>query len=162
VFKSSSLSEDQREAAVALFEAGWGDRAVANRLGVGRKPIGRLRDRWRVRGGSTLVHKPAKRVFAFEFKLDVVRRYLAGENRVALAKELGLSSPELIRKWTQLYRDQGEDGLRPRPKGRPKESPGAAGNPESELQRLRRENERLRAEVAFLGKVQALRDEERR
>ena len=31
-----------------------------------------------------------------------------------------------------------------------------------ELQRLRRENERLRAEVAFLGKVQALRNEERR
>jgi hypothetical protein len=37
-----------------------------------------------------------------------------------------------------------------------------ATKPESELERLRRENERLRAEVAFLGKVQALRDEERR
>ena len=31
---------------------------------------------------------------------------------------------------------------------------------ESELQRLRRENERLRTEVAFLGKVQALRDKD--
>ena len=158
----SSLSEGQREAAVALFEAGWGDRAVANRLGVSRKPIGRLLDRWRVRGGSTLVYKPTKRVFTFEFKLDVVRRDLAGENRVALAKELGLSSPVLIRRWTQLYREQGEDGLRPRAKGRPKGSPGTASKPESELQRLRRENERLRAEVAFLGKVQALRNEERR
>ncbi|MHA7274894.1 helix-turn-helix domain-containing protein, partial [Arthrobacter sp. TMT4-20] len=163
MFESSSLSEDQRQAAVALFEAGWGAKSVANRLGVSSKPIGRLYDRWRVRGGSTLVYKSTKRVFSFEFKLDVVRRALAGESRVALAKELGLSSPVLIRKWTQLYRDQGEDGLRPRAKGRrPRESPGAAAKPESELQRLRRENERLRAEVAFLGKVQALRDEERR
>ena len=39
---------------------------------------------------------------------------------------------------------------------------GASAQPESKLQRLRRENERLLAEVASLGKVQALRDLERR
>ena len=33
----SSLSKEQREAAVALFEIGWGARAVARRLGVGTK-----------------------------------------------------------------------------------------------------------------------------
>lgn len=38
----------------------------------------------------------------------------------------------------------------------------ASAQPESKLQRLRRENERLLAEVASLGKVQALRDLERR
>ncbi|WP_422934000.1 helix-turn-helix domain-containing protein [Sinomonas sp. P47F7] len=106
--------------------------------------------------------KPTKRVFSFEFKLAVVQRYLAGEDKVALSRELGLSSPVLIRRWAQLYRDEGESGLRPKPKGRPKETPGSVGKPESELQRLRRENERLRAEVAFLGKVQALRGKERR
>lgn len=37
--KSSSMSEEQREAAVALFEIGWGSRAVATRLGVGRKAV---------------------------------------------------------------------------------------------------------------------------
>lgn len=159
---SSSLSEDQRGAAVALFEAGWGAKAVATRLGVGVKAIGRLYDRWRVRGGTTLVGKPTKRVFSFEFKLAAVQRYLAGENKVALSRELGLSSPMLIGKWARLYRDEGEDGLRPKPKGRPKGSRASVGEPEPELQRLRRENERLRADVAFLGKVQALRDEERR
>jgi transposase-like protein len=101
-------------------------------------------------------------VFSFEFKLDAVQRYGAGEPKVALAKELGLSSPLLIEKWAHKYRTEGEDGLRPKPKGRPKTNPGTAKKPESELERLRRENERLRAEVAFLGKVQALRDEERR
>jgi transposase len=162
MYKGSSLSEEQRRAAVALFETGWGAKAVATRLGVRSKAIGRLYDRWRVRGGTTLVTQPTKRVFSFEFKFDVVQRDLAGENRVALAKELGLSSPVLIRRWVQLYRDEGENGLRPKPKGRSKAGPVSADKPESELQRLRRENERLRAEVAFLGKVQALRDGERR
>ena len=158
---NSSLSEAQRQSAVALFEAGWGARAVSTTLGVSRSAIGRLRDRWLVRGGTTLVAKPTKRVFSFEFKLGAVQRYLSGEARADLAKEFQLSSPQLIDKWTRQYRAAGEDGLRPKPKGRPKKDSGAVRQPESELQRLRRENERLRAEVAFLGKVRALGDGER-
>lgn len=159
--ESSSLSEEQRNDAVALFETGWGPKSVATRLGVGVKAIRRLYDRWRVRGGTTLVTKPTKRVFSFEFKLDAVRRFQAGESKIALAKELQLSSAQLIQKWARQYRAEGEDGLRAKPKGRPKTNSGASAQPEPELQRLRRENERLRAEVAFLGKLQALRDEER-
>ena len=158
----SSLSEEQRNAAVALFNAGWGRKSAATRLGVSTDAIRRLYDRWRVRGGTTLVTKPNMRLFTFEFKLDAVRRLEAGESKIALAKELQLSSPELIKKWARQYRNEGETGLRPKPKGRPRTKPEAPAQPESELQRLRRENERLRAEVAFLGKVQALRDEERR
>ena len=158
----SSLSEEQREAAVALFETGWGAWAVATRLGVGRGAIKRLYGRWRTRGGTTLMAKPTRPVFSFEFKLDAVQRYRAGEPKVALAKELGLSSPLILEKWARQYRTEGEDGLRPKPKGRPKTNPGTARKPESEVERLRRENERLRAEVAFLGKVNALRDEEQR
>ncbi|CAH0217846.1 hypothetical protein SRABI83_02304 [Arthrobacter sp. Bi83] len=158
----SSLSEEQRKAAVALFDTGWGAKSVATRLGAPARAIRRLYDRWRVRGGTTLVIKPTKRLFSFEFKLDAVRRFQAGESKAALARELQLSSPELIEKWARQYRTEGEDGLRPKPKGRPRTNPEAPAQPESELQRLRRENERLRAEVAFLGKVQALRDEERR
>lgn len=154
----SSLCEEQREAAVALFETGWGAWAVATRLGVGRGAIKRLYGRWRIRGGA----KPTRPVFSFEFKLDAVQRYSAGEAKVALAKELGLSSPLLLEKWARQYRTEGEDGLRPKPKGRPRTKPGTARKPESEVEHLRRENERLRAEVAFLGKVNALRDGEQR
>ena len=160
--ESSSLSKAQREAAVALFESGWGAKSVARKLGVSAEAVSSIYDRWRVRGGTALVTKPTKRFFSFEFKLDAVRRFQAGESKVALAKELQLSSPELIKKWARQYRNDGEDGLRPKPKGRPKTAAATAKRPESELQRLRRENERLKAEVAFLGKVRALRDEERR
>ena len=106
--------------------------------------------------------KPVKRLYSFEFKLNAVQRYIAGETRVALAKELELSSPHLIAVWAGQYRADGEEGLRPKPKGRPRKNPDAPAQQEPELQWLRRENERLRAEVAFLGKVKALRDGEQR
>ncbi|WP_200950763.1 helix-turn-helix domain-containing protein [Arthrobacter sp. Soil762] len=106
--------------------------------------------------------KPGNRVYSFEIKLNAVQRYISGENRIALAKEFELSSPHLITVWAGHYRAQGEEGLRPKPKGRPRTKPEAPAQPEPELQRLRRENERLRAEVAFLGKVRALGDGEQR
>jgi transposase-like protein len=108
------------------------------------------------------LNKQTKRKCSFVFKLVAVRRVQAGESQVALAKELQLSSPDLIKKWARIYRNEGENGLRPKSPGRPVSLPEAPAQPESELQRLRRENERLRAEVAFLGKVKALRDEEQR
>ncbi|UPU45879.1 MULTISPECIES: helix-turn-helix domain-containing protein [Rhodococcus] len=102
---------------------------------------------------------PNKRAFSFEFKVEVVQRFLAGETKVALAREFGLSSPKLIETWARKYRNEGEDGLRSKRVGRP---PGSARSVPSEVARLRAENERLRAEVAYLGKLRALRAQERR
>lgn len=154
----SSLSEAQREAAVGLFERGWADSAVATSLGAARWPVRSLFHRWRLHGRLALVSKPTKRSFSFEFKLDTVRRFLAGEAAAELAAELGLSSPKLLKTWARIYRRDGEDGLRPRPKGRPSREPESAPGQVSEVQRLRRENARLQAEVAYLGKMRALRE----
>lgn len=112
----SSLSEQQRDAAVALFEAGAGHRAATTRLGASPSAVKRLHDRWRVRGRATLVSKPTKRSFSFEFKLAVVQRFLAGETKAGLAREFDLSSPKLIETWARTYRNDGDDGLRPKPK----------------------------------------------
>lgn len=154
----SSLCEAQREAAVVLFERGWGDSAVATSLGVARWPVRSLFQRWKLHGRLALVSKPTKRSFSFEFKLDAVRRFLAGEAAAELAAELGLSSPKLVKTWARIYRRDGEDGLRPKPKGRPPREPESALGQVSELERLRRENARLQAEVAYLGKLRALRE----
>lgn len=111
-----------------------------------------LHDRCRVRGGTTLLVKPTKRKFSFEFKLDAVQRLLAGETKVALAQEFQPSSPKLIKTWSSQYRNEGKDGMRPKLHGRPISRPKATAESESKLERFRRENERLRAEMAFLGK----------
>jgi len=107
------------------------------------------------------VTKPTKRTFTFEDKHQIVQQFLAGETKMALAQEYDLSAPELVTRWVRTYRTQGEDGLRPKPKGRPKRVPETPAREESELDRLRRENERLRAELAYLGKLRALRSRER-
>lgn len=106
------------------------------------------------------MRKPGKRSFTFEFKLEVVRRFVAGEvTALELARELELSSPKLVESWVRAYRREGEDALRPKPKGRPATAPGSPGP--GELERLRQENLRLSAENAYLKKLRALREQGR-
>lgn len=162
MYASSSLSGVQRAEAIALFEAGYASKSVAVRMGVSRAATHNLYQRWRIRGSGALVTNPNKRTFSFEFKLAIVQRVLAGETNVALAQEFDLSSPRIVEKWVQAYRREGEDGLRPKTRGRPRGAPVVPGHQESELEQLRRENQRLRAENAYLGKLRALRAQKRR
>ena len=160
MYPGSSLSEQQRESAVALFEAGYGEKVVATRLGVSRTAVRRLRDRWRLRSAGALMMKPGKRSFTFEFKREVVRRFVDGEaSAMELAREHDLSSPKLVENWVRVYRREGEDALRPKPKGRPGKPVDPAGL--SELDRLRQENLELSAKVAFLEKLRALKEQGR-
>lgn len=106
------------------------------------------------------MNKPGKPSFTFEFKLEVVRRYVSGEaTALELAREHDLSSPKLVETWARAYRREGEEALRPKPKGRPAAAADTSGP--SELQRLRAENLRLSAENAYLKKLRALREQGR-
>lgn len=156
----SSLTEAQRSAAVALFDQGWGDRATATHLGVSRWAVRSLYRRWRLHGMGALVAKPTKSRYPFEFKLDAVRRVIdQGATAQQVAHEYGLSSDKLVQSWVRAYRRDGEDGLRPKPKGRPPTISGApAAGDMSDLARLEQENLRLRAENAYLKKLRALRE----
>jgi transposase len=160
--RDSSLTVEQRATAIGLFGDGLARKAVAARLEVSVWAVGELYDRWRLRGDAALVSKPTKRSFSFEFKLGVVARFLAGETKLDLAREFDLSSPKLIEAWVRTYRNEGEDGLRPKRPGRPPKPAGQGSGGQSELEALRRENERLRAENAYLGKLRALRMSEQR
>lgn len=151
------LSVVEREAAVSLFEAGLGSGAAASQLGVRPWSVRRLHERWQVRGREALVAKSTNQRFTFEFRLEVVQRFLAGEAKVDLARELGLSSPKLIENWVRKYRADGADGLKPKPSGRPR-----ATTPASSESAKDREIERLRTEVAYLKKLRALRAQQRR
>lgn len=106
------------------------------------------------------MRKPGKSSFTFEFKLEVVRRYVSGEaSALELAREHDLSSPKLVETWARRYRSEGEEALRPKRKGRPASGPAVSA--EGELERLRVENLRLSAEVAYLKKLRALREQGR-
>jgi len=157
------MSDEQRQTAVALFASGHGRDAVATQLGVSPHAVRALQNRWRIWGAEAVGRKPKQtQAYPFALKHEVVQRALAGETKLALAQEYGLSSPQLIAAWLRVYRAEGPDGLQPKPTGRPTRDPDAPVPPESELERLRRENEHLRAEVAYLGKLRALRSRDRR
>lgn len=153
----SSLSERQRSQLVELFEAGIGYYAAASRLGVSCDSARRLFRRFQLHGRLCLVEKPTKQQFAYETKKEVVERFLAGETKMNLAGEFGLSSEQVITGWVRAWRRGGDDALRPKPKGRPKGS----GKPKmlTEEDKLRREVERLRAENAYLKKLRDLRNQ---
>jgi transposase-like protein len=157
------LTEAQRGAAVALFEQGRGYCATATYLGIGRWAVRDLHRRWVLHGRRALVAKPTKTSYSFEFKLGVVRKVVdEGATAEQVADEHGLSSDKLVQTWVRTYRRLGEDGLKPKPKGRQPKDGDAQPNELTDLQRLEQENLRLRAENAYLKKLRALMAHERR
>lgn len=160
MYSKSTLSHADAVSAVEMFEEGFTAKSVAISLDLARFPVQMLYQRWQLRGSGALVTRE-RRQYDVETKLEIVLRHIKGESGRALAAEYDLPSPSTVANWTSIYRRDGEDGLRPKRRGRP---PSERGNspPKSEIERLRTENERLRAEVAYLGKLRALRSQERR
>ena len=155
----SSLSERQREQLVECFEQGMGSLAAANALGVSKYAVRTLRRRFQLHGRLCLVEKPTKQQYSFEIKKEVVERHLAGETKMDLAREFGLSSDILVRDWARKWRKGGDEALKPKPKGRPKGS--SAPKRLTEEEKLRRQIARLEAENAYLKKLRDLRNQGR-
>jgi len=70
--------------------------------------------------------KKAIRVFSKEFKLQIVRRMLAGENVSALAREVRVLRKDLY-VWRERFRSGGPEALRGR--GRPPKAMSAIAKP---------------------------------
>ena len=153
--------EDLRRRAAALFGAGRGYRAVSRELAV---PVGTVREwerKYRAAGGEALLDMGGYRaVYTYEQKVAAASAVVDGGvgKRDAMAA-FGILSKAPLDKWCRLYREGGEEALRPARRGRPPSSPGEPPTRERELER---EVARLGAEVAYLKKLAALRAEEAR
>lgn len=90
--------------------------------------------------------KRERRRFSKEFKVEAVRMVLvAGRKQVDVARELGINA-EVLYRWTREHRAD------------PKQSfpgNGALKERDRQVEQLQRENNRLKAELAFLKKVSA-------
>ena len=160
MYSGSTLSLSDAVSAVEMFEQGFTAKSVAMSLDLVGSPVQMLYQRWQLRGLGALVTRDRKQ-YDFEIKLEIVRRHVRGESGRALAEEYGLPSPNTVATWPGIYRRDGEDGLLPKRRGRPP-TDHTDSPPKSEIETLRSENERLSAEVAYLGKLRALRSPERR
>ena len=136
-----------------------GSQAAAKVVGVSRDVTRKLYRRFQLHGRLCLVEKPTKQQYSFEIKKEVVQRHLAGETKMDLAREFGLSSDQLVSYWSRQWRNGGDDALKPKPKGRPKGSSTPKRLTEEEM--LHRQIARLEAENAYLKKLRDLRNQGR-
>jgi len=88
----------------------------------------------------------SRRRFTREFKLEALRQVVdSGRPQAEIARELGLN-PETLYRWSREIR---QDGVEAFPGN------GQLKDSDKEVEQLRRDNARLRAENAFLKKVSA-------
>ena len=160
MYSRSTLRHFDAVSAVELFEQGFTAKSVAISLNLAGSPVQMLYQRWQLRGAGALMTRK-RRQYDFGTKLEIVRRHIKGESGRTLCEEFDLPSPSTVANWTSIYRRDREDGLCPKHRG--KQPAISADSPvESETEALLRENEQLRAEVAYLGKLRALKSPERR
>ena len=144
-----------------MLENGFSRNYIERHFGISGELLGYLWTRYRSEGATGLLKKQNVRA-DYAFKLEVVRD--VEENNVTLVDaslKYNVSASQ-IKVWLKVARTQGYDALAiTRPRGRPpKNAMGRSRKkkPEemTELERLRYENECLRAENALLKKVKAL------
>ncbi|MCK5757285.1 MAG: transposase [Mycobacterium sp.] len=159
MYAGSTLDAADAASAVEMFEQGYTAKGVSLARDLSYGPVQMLYERWQLRGAGALMTRE-RRQYCFDTKLEIVERYVGGATALALAREYDLPSPNTVSNWARMYRRDGEDGLRPKPRGRrPIDPQGRC--PAGEVEQLRAENERLRAEVAYLGKLRALTSQQR-
>jgi transposase len=141
-----------------------GQRALAQQYGVGRSSLRKWVEAYRAHGKSALRKKYS--AYSAEFKVAVLQRMQRrGLSRTQVAALFDLrGGAGVVSKWLRQYHEGGPQALKPKPRGRPKAMPTskppkkllAQTDDASAIETLRTENEYLRAEVAYLKKVQAL------
>ncbi|MFJ5762066.1 helix-turn-helix domain-containing protein [Neobacillus sp. NPDC093182] len=115
-------------------------------------------------GAEGLIKKNHKETYSTNFKLDVLR-YMerTGSSEMATALHFGITNHSAIGPWKKAYLEGGAEALE-KPKGRPPMSNKAKNKKSKKTlekkeltneQKLERENELLRLEVAYLKKLRA-------
>jgi transposase len=170
VFFMTKYSEQLKLKAVKQYLAGTASvRVVAQRQGVGYAVLCRRIAAYKQHGQNGLRKKFSH--YDARFKMSVLTHMRKKElSYQQAAAVFDIRSPGCIAKWERQYHDGGMDALAPRPRGRPKtmtrpalEKPTEDSAPDERTrEQLLKENEYLRAEVAYLKKLDALLKEKAR
>jgi len=139
--------------ACALARDGLGRNRLAAQLGSSVDAARDFLTRWRLYGDDGAMTSGAKKSFTQQQKIDAVEMFLAGSTQAEVAEAFGISSRSVLKAWVRIYREQGPEGLAPKKRGR---KPGSIPHVRSTEEKLQAENQRLRAEVAYLKALAAV------
>lgn len=155
----------KREIVKRYLAGSAGYKALGKEFGIDPRAISRWVHRYHHHGDTGLQKKHGK--YDARFKLSVLKRMWQDElsyTQVAALFDLRVSTA-VISSWERLYHGGGLAALESKPKGRRKtmttpQSPTPPAESASEdtrtLKEVLKENEYLRAEVAYLKKLKAL------
>jgi transposase len=165
VFFMAKYSEQFRQQLVEeCLAGGVGVKALAARHGVDPSMLRRWIASFREHGSAGLRTKYTR--YDVQFRMKVLQRmWRDGLSLREVTALFDIRSPSIVAQWERLYHEGGEDALSPSPRGRPRkmmiasrpEKPSEEAAPETRTrEELLKENEYLRAEVAYLKKLDAL------
>lgn len=145
---------------IAYYRQGHTGTATGKKFNVDRKDVAKWVNQYQSGGIDAIKPKTSKAKYSSEFKLNVLKTMLDQNlSQTEVALKFNISSPALISHWHKAYKEQGMSGLIPKRKGRPSMTkPFITDKPDNEksLAELKRELEYLRAENAYLKKLDAL------
>ena len=142
---------------------GSGAQALGRRQGLPKSMVQRWVASYQRHGIAGLRKKSSR--YTAQFKLSVLKRmWREGWSYTQTAIWFDLRNQGEVGKWERQYHSGGLDALASRPRGRPKKMPNPPVPPtevplsedERTREQLLKENIELRAEVAYLKKVDAL------
>ena len=144
-----------------------GYKSVARLFGIDHSTVRQWIAAFNQQGSDGLCIKTTKTFYSLEFKLDVVHAIVDDGLSLREAQQrFCLRQKSMVHRWLRLYESGGIDALQPKPKGRAKQMPKPkAKNPQTNTTKadrdkthaeLLKELEYLRAENAFLKKLDAL------
>lgn len=147
-----------RREALELIKSGAGKDALARRLAI---PVYTARNwirLYRFNGEEAVMGGGGSRRYDWETKVAAARDHVEnGLTKTEAMARHGIASIASLERWCRDYRSGGPEALRPKPKGRPK---GAKSKPKPEPtreQELAEQVAYLKAKVAYLEKLRALR-----
>lgn len=160
----AKFSFDQKIAAVEAYLHGKGSyRSIGKALGTDHKAIQKWVALYKVHGTEGLI--PRYTNYSVAFKIDVLN-YMneTGASAGEAAAIYQISAPSTVMQWKRILKDQGIDALHSKKRGRPsmKKESKKKQPEEGSQEALLAEIERLRMENAYLKKLNALVQEERK
>lgn len=146
------------------LEGGVSNRALAEQAGLHASLLRQWTNSYQAHGIDGLRKKFSR--YSVKFKLHVLahaKQQELSDKQAAVIFELR-GGGDVVARWRRLYDQGGAQALHPKPRGRPpkmptsKPTPAAPGQTKDSqtVESLRKENEALRAEVAYLKKLEAL------
>lgn len=149
--------EEKIEAVIRYQQGSEGVKSIAKSIGVDHTVLLNWIKQYEHHGADAFI-KPYTS-YTTEFKLDVLN-YIkeTGTSIRETAAIFNIATHSTIRKWQNSFELHGIDALKPTQKGRSpmKKETNKPQPVEGSDEALRAENERLRMEIAYLKKLQAL------